>query len=81
MHDTSVFRSEWDWRCYTGSTGDLDARVRRHNQGRVRSMRSGSSTMRRAWTPTMPVAGKAYLRLGKGTPYLKTRLAASLARI
>ncbi len=29
--------------------------------------------------PTMPVARNAYLRLGKGTPYLKTRLPGSLA--
>ncbi len=29
----------------------------------------------------MPVAGNAYLRLGKGTRDLKTRLAASLAGI
>ncbi len=79
MHDTSVLLSEWDWPLYTGSTGDRDARVHRHTQGRVRSTRSGSSTMRRALTQTRPVAGNAYLRLGKGKPYLKTRLAASLA--
>ncbi len=30
-------------------------------------------------TPTMPVAGNAYVRLGTGMPYLKTRLPASLA--
>ena len=38
MHYTYVLLSEWDRRFYTGSTGDLDARVRQHHQGRVRSM-------------------------------------------
>ncbi len=37
MHYTYVLLSDWDWRFYTGSTGGLDARVRRHNHGRVRS--------------------------------------------
>ncbi len=43
--------------------------------------RSGSSTMRRALTPTMLVAGNGSLRQEKGKRYLKNRLAASLAGI
>ncbi len=85
MHYTYVLLSEWDWRFYTGSTGDLDARVRRHNQGRVRST-AHRGPLRLIYyeaciDPDDARRRERFLKTGKGKRYLKNRLAASLAGI
>ncbi len=85
MHYTYVLLSEWDRRFYTGSTGDLDARVRRHNQGRVQST-AHRGPLRLIYyeaciDPDDARRRERFLKTGKGKRYLKNRLAAFLAGI
>jgi putative endonuclease len=41
MHYVYVLRSETTGRLYKGSTSDLEARIKSHNQGKVRSTKAG----------------------------------------
>jgi putative endonuclease len=79
---TYVLLSERDGRFYTGSTGDLRARFRDHNAGRVQS-----TTYRRPlkliYYEACPHTAdarrrKRFLKTGKGKHYLNNRLTESL---
>lgn len=85
MHYTYVLFSERDGKLYTGTTGDLRARLKLHATGRVQSTahrrpltllyceacRSADDAYRR----------ERYLKSGRGGRYLRTRLASTLDEI
>jgi len=64
-----VLLSDQDGRFYVSSTGDLRARLQKHNSGAVRSTAYRRPLRRR----------ERYLKSGRGGRYLKQRLASWLA--
>jgi putative endonuclease len=82
MEYTYVLLSERDGRFYTGSTGDLRARFRDHNAGRVHSTayrRPLKLLYYEACLHHMDAQRRErFLKTGKGKRYLKNRLKESL---
>lgn len=82
MDYTYVLLSERDGRFYTGSTGDLRARFRDHNAGRVHST-AYRRPLKLLYYEACPHASDArrrerFLKTGKGKRYLNSRLKESL---
>ena len=82
MTFTYVLRSESDGEWYTGSTGDLRARLRLHAEGRVRSTAS-RRPLRLIYDEACGHRSDAFrrerfLKSGKGKRFLRRRLAESL---
>ena len=85
MEYTYVLLSERDGRFYTGSTGDLRARFRDHNAGRVHST-AYRRPLKLIYYETCMHVGDArrrerFLKTGKGKRYLNNRLKESLAML
>jgi len=76
---TYVLRSEVDSEWYTGSTGDLRARLRLHAEGRVRSTASRQPCRLIYYEACISRADafrrERYLKSGKGKRFLRNRLA------
>ena len=77
-----VMRSEVTGRLYTGSTGDLDDRLRRHNTGECKATRHGvpwalvhAETLA---TRAQAVRRERYFKTGRGREELQTLLAANI---
>ncbi|MGH8570719.1 MAG: GIY-YIG nuclease family protein, partial [Gammaproteobacteria bacterium] len=82
MEYTYVLHSERDGRFYTGSTGDLRARFRDHNAGRVHST-AHRRPLKLLYDEACLNAADArrrerFLKTGKGKRYLNNRLKDSL---
>jgi putative endonuclease len=82
MTFTYVLRSETDGDWYTGSTGDLRARLRSHAEGRVRSTASRRPLSLIYYEACGHRADafrrERFLKSGKGKRFLRRRLAESL---
>jgi len=82
MEYTYVLLSERDGRFYTGSTGDLRARFRDHNVGRVHSTAYRRPLKLIYYEACMHVGDarrrERFLKTGKGKRYLNNRLKESL---
>ncbi|OLC74123.1 MAG: excinuclease ABC subunit C [Gemmatimonadetes bacterium 13_1_40CM_4_69_8] len=82
MQYTYVLLSEQDGRFYTGSSGDLRARFRDHNAGRVHST-AYRRPLKLLYNEACLDAADAcrrerFLKTGKGKRYLNNRLKQSL---
>jgi putative endonuclease len=85
MNYSYVLLSDEDGRFYIGSTGDLRARLQKHNAGAVRST-ACRRPLRLVYYEGCLSTDDArrrerYLKSGRGGRYLKQRLAAWLAEI
>lgn len=82
MEYTYVLLSEQDGRLYTGSSGDLRARFRDHNAGRVHSTAYRRPLKLLYYEACLGAADarrrERFLKTGKGKRYLKNRLKQSL---
>jgi len=83
MYYTYVLLSVKDGLFYTGTTGDLRARLLQHTKGQVRSTAS-RRPLRLVYYEACPSPDDAYrrerfLKTGKGKRYLKNRLLSSLS--
>jgi len=85
MQYTYVLLSERDGRFYTGSSGDLRARVHEHNAGRVHSTAYRRPLKLIYYEACLDVADarrrERFLKTGKGKRYLNNRLEVSLQAI
>ena len=85
MEYTYVLLSERDGRFYTGSTGDLRARFRDHNAGRVHSTAYRRPLKLIYYEACMHVGDarrrERFLKTGKGKRYLNNRLKESLTML
>jgi putative endonuclease len=85
MHYTYVLLSRRDARFYTGSTSDLQARLRAHLGGRVRSTAYRAPLALVYYEACLELADaqrrERFLKTGKGKRYLRGRLAGFLARV
>jgi putative endonuclease len=76
---TYVLRSDADGDWYTGSTGDLRARLRLHAEGRVRSTASRQPCRLIYYEACISRADafrrERFLKAGKGKRFLRNRLA------
>ena len=85
MEYTYVVRSERDDRLYTGSTGDLRARFRDHNAGRVHSTAYRRPLKLIYYEACLHPADarrrERFLKTGKGKRYLNNRLKDSLQAV
>ena len=82
MQYTYVLLSEQDGRFYTGSSGDLRARFRDHNAGRVHSAAYRRPLKLLYYEACLDAADacrrERFLKTGKGKRYLHNRLKESL---
>jgi putative endonuclease len=80
-----VLLSDQDGRFYIGSTGDLRARLQKHNSGAVRSTSSRRPLRLIYYEGCLSIDDarrrERYLKSGRGGRYLKQRLASWLAEI
>jgi len=85
MEYTYVLLSERDGRFHTGSTGDLRARFRDHNAGRVHSTAYRRPLKLIYYEACMHVGDarrrERFLKTGKGKRYLSNRLKESLTML
>ncbi|OLC06291.1 MAG: excinuclease ABC subunit C [Gemmatimonadetes bacterium 13_1_40CM_70_11] len=85
MEYTYVLLGEKDGRFYTGSTGDLRARFRDHNAGRVHSTAYRRPVKLIYYEACLHSADarrrERFLKTGKGKRYLKNRLKESLEAV
>ena len=83
MTFTYVLRSDVDGEWYTGSTGDLRARLRLHAEGRVRSTAGRQPCHLIYYEACINRADafrrERFLKTGKGKRFLRNRLAEYLA--
>ncbi|HYL87092.1 MAG TPA: GIY-YIG nuclease family protein [Candidatus Angelobacter sp.] len=83
MNYSYVLLSDKDRKFYIGSTGDLRARMRQHNQGRVRSTAYRRPLRLIYYEGCLSVDDarrrERYLKTGRGGRYLKQRLASWLS--
>ena len=83
MTFTCVLRSDVDGEWYTGSTGDLRARLRLHAEGRVRSTAGRQPCHLIYYEACINRADafrrERFLKTGKGKRFLRNRLAEYLA--
>jgi len=82
MQYTYVLLSEQDGRFYTGSSGDLRARIRDHNAGRVHSTAHRRPLKLLYYEACLDAVDalrrERFLKTGKGKRYLNNRLKQSL---
>ena len=80
-----VLLSDQDGRFYSGSTGDLRARLQKHNSGAERSTASRRPLRLIYYEGCLSIDDarrrERYLKSGRGGRYLKQRLASWLAEI
>ena len=79
MTFTYVLRSDADGNWYTGSTGDLRARLRLHAEGRVRSTASRRPCRLVYYEACVSRMDAFRLKTGKGKRFLRNRLAEYLS--
>jgi len=79
MYYTYDLLSHKDGRWYTGSTGDLKARVEEHSRGRVQSTRSRRPLQLAYYEACLAEADarrrERYLKTGRGKKHLRQKLA------
>jgi putative endonuclease len=85
VHYTYVLFSELDRRLYMGTTGNLAARMKLHDAGRVHSTAHRRPLKRLYYEACLSAEDgyhrERYLKSGRGGRYLRARLAFSLAEI
>jgi putative endonuclease len=78
MNYVYVLQSEVDGDFYTGSTPDLNRRVKRHNDGEVASTRHRRPLKliyyEASFSKRDAIARERYLKTGMGKRYLRNRL-------